>query len=106
VTFCDHVGRSRQALRIAVDQTRANITDVAILDKAATQLTMFIAARYAVINEYEPSSVGKSGGGKGHIGVHIHLHPAHRRLMRVSRGIDGRRNEITVALPLNSIFDS
>jgi hypothetical protein len=75
VIFCDRVGPSRQALHIAVDQTRANITDVAIIDNAAAQRAMFIVARYAAINENEPSSVGKPACGKGHIRAHIRLHP-------------------------------
>ena len=36
---------------------------------------MFIIARYAVINENEPSSVGKPACGKGHIRAYIRLHP-------------------------------
>jgi hypothetical protein len=64
MSLCDRVRRSRQALHIAVDQTRANIADVAVLDNAATQRAMAIVARHAVIDENEPGLRPKSASGQ------------------------------------------
>ena len=51
-------------MRIAVDQTRLRIADVAFLDNAAAQCAVSVCARDAVINDNEPGSVQKSAPGE------------------------------------------
>jgi hypothetical protein len=62
-----------EALRIAVDQPRLRITDIAFLDNPAAQRAVFIRARDAFINDNEPNSVRKSASGESQ-GTHIQLH--------------------------------
>ena len=71
--LCDAVYASREALRIAVDQARPKITNVAVLKSAAAQRAVSVRARDTVVNENKPGSVQKSARGESQIGVHIHL---------------------------------
>jgi hypothetical protein len=68
--FCEVVCPSGEALRIAVDQTRPKISDVAFLDGAAAQRAMLVIAQHAIIDENESRCVRKSASGKTQIGVH------------------------------------
>jgi len=47
------MGPPCEALRVAVDQTRPQITNVASFDSAAAHRAMLFAARHAVIDETE-----------------------------------------------------
>jgi hypothetical protein len=49
-----HPGASGKALRIAVDQPRPRITNMAFLENGAAQCTVLIHAWNAVLNENEP----------------------------------------------------
>jgi hypothetical protein len=70
VIFCEVVCPTGEALRIAVDQTRFKISDVAFLDGAAAQRAMLVIAQHAIIDENESRCVRKSASGKTQIGVH------------------------------------
>jgi hypothetical protein len=66
---------SCEALRIAVDQPRLGITNVAFRDKATAQCTVFVRARDAVVNENEPNPLGKPAGGETQIATHVPHQP-------------------------------
>lgn len=68
--FCEVVCPTDEALRIAVNQTRFKISDVAFLDSAAAQRAMLVIARHAIIDENESRCVLKSASGKTQIGAH------------------------------------
>ena len=46
---------SVEALRIAVDQSRLRITNVAFVNEASAQCTVLVAARDAVVHDNEPN---------------------------------------------------
>jgi RNase P subunit RPR2 len=52
---CGAVCASGETLRVAVDQTRQKITNVACFDCAAAYRAMFVVARHAVIDKNESS---------------------------------------------------
>ena len=68
---------SGEALRIAVDQSRLRITNVACLDKATAHCAVFVRARDAVIDDNEPNCLSKSAGAESQIGAHV-PHPSVR----------------------------
>ena len=65
---------SVEALRIAVDQSRLRITNVAFLTKATAQCAVLARVWDAVINENKPNCLWKSAGGESQIGTHVPLH--------------------------------
>jgi hypothetical protein len=54
-----YMSAPREALRVAVDQSRLWITDVAFLYKPTTQSAAFTCTQDAVINQNEPNSLGE-----------------------------------------------
>jgi hypothetical protein len=83
VIFCEVVCPTGEALRIAVDQTRFKISDVAFLDGAAAQRAVLVIARHAIIDENEFRCVRKSTSGKTQIGAHSGPQSARGGLARV-----------------------
>jgi hypothetical protein len=83
VIFCEVVCPTGEALRIAVDQTRFKISDVAFLDGAAAQRAMFVIAQHALVNENESRCVRKSASGKTQIGAHTGPQSVRSRLTRL-----------------------
>ena len=73
-----YVCPSCETLRIAVDQPRLRITNVAFLEKATAQCAVLVRARHAVIDENEPNCPRKSAGGESQIGTHV-PHPSVRK---------------------------
>ena len=81
--FCEVVCPTGEALRIAVDQTRFKISDVAFLDGAAAQRAMLVIKRHALIDENESRCVRKSASSKTQIGAHSGPQPVRNRLTRL-----------------------
>jgi hypothetical protein len=69
---------SCEALRIAVDQSRLGITNVAFLNKATAHRAVLVRAGDAVINDNEPSYPCKPAGSESQIGTHV-PHPSVRQ---------------------------
>ena len=76
---------SREAPRVALNQARLGITDVARLDNPAAHRAAFIRTRETIIDENEPCSAVTDR--KGQIGAHNHLPQLRGRLFmrRISR---------------------
>ena len=81
--FCGAVSPAGQALRIAVEQTRFKISDIAFLDGAAAQRTMLVIARHATIDENESRCARKSASGNIQIGAHSGPQSVRSRLTRL-----------------------
>jgi hypothetical protein len=65
VIFCEEVVcPTGEALRIAVDHTRFEISNVAFLDCAAAQRAMLVIAWHAMINENESRCLRNSASDK------------------------------------------
>ena len=60
-----------EAPRIAIDQSRLHITNVAFFHKATAQRAVLVHARHAVVNENEPNCPWKSAGGESLVGTHV-----------------------------------
>ena len=69
---------SVEALRIAVDQSRLRITNVAFVNEASAQCTVLVAARDAVVHDNEPNYLWESAAGESQIGNHV-PHPSVRK---------------------------
>ena len=65
---------SVEALRIAVDQSRLRITNVAFVNEASAQCTVLVAARDAVVHDNEPNYLWESAAGESQIGTHVPIH--------------------------------
>ena len=78
--FCEVICSTGETLRIAVDQTRFKLSDVAFVDGAATHRTMLVVAWHAIIDENESRCVRKPASGKTQIGAHSGPQSARSRL--------------------------
>jgi hypothetical protein len=104
MSLCDRVRPSRQALHIAVDQTRANVAGVAVLDNAATQRAMAIVARHTVIDENEPGLRPKSASGQSQTSAHDHLPVGSSSFKSRDESRSSRTNRCIDGVLLNFVF--
>jgi hypothetical protein len=58
-----------EALRIAVDQARFKISEVAFIDGSAAQCAVLVGTRHAVIDENESRCMRKCASGERQIGA-------------------------------------